>query len=222
MKILFEDDSIIVVYKEAGEATQTSAVAGKDLVSAIKVHLAKSSQKKGDPYVGVIHRLDQPVSGILVFAKNPRVAADLSKQVSSDEMTKIYTAKVEGVIEGNNAEVRLTDYMYKDSKQNKAVIVQRDDGKDCMGNKVQKAELFYTVKEVKEAENISILQIRLITGRFHQIRAQLSNIGHPIVGDRKYGSQSASQSGNNGIALSADRLMFAHPVSKEKMDFRHE
>lgn len=231
MKIVYEDKDVIVIRKPSGVATQSAGIAAKDCVSYIKEHLSKEGGYRGrEPYVGVVHRLDQPVAGLLVFAKNEKAAAILSNQVQTDDMTKHYVAIVEGLL-SNTDETQLVNYIYKDSKNNKAVITKESKNK---GNiKIQKAILNYCALQdeidiVKgKPENSSVLGINLKTGRFHQIRAQLSGMGHPILGDKKYGAITEcpvdfahGQGMNRGaIALVADRLEFLHPVTREKMKF---
>lgn len=213
MEILYEDNEIIVINKPAGVATQSANISQKDCVSLIKEHLKKTSPgKKGDPYVGIIHRLDQPVSGILVFAKNQKSAAELSKQVQTDIMNKRYSAKVEGLLETvENRELK--NYIYKDPKQNKAII---PGDKSSNGNiKVQEAVLIYSTEG--NSDGNSNVGITLKTGRFHQIRAQFAALGHPILGDTKYGAVQSYKKGQ--IALCARELTFVHPVKKEKMHF---
>ncbi|MCR5474989.1 MAG: RluA family pseudouridine synthase [Lachnospiraceae bacterium] len=212
--IIYEDKSIIIIRKSASVATESADVTRPDCVSIIKDHLRSGqADGKGEPYVGLVHRLDQPVAGILVFAKTRKAAAKLSAQVRTDIMNKHYTALVEGIID-RKEEVRLEDMMYKDSKARKAVIVT-DESKCPPGPKLLKAALTYHTDRIIEAKNMTILGIRLETGRFHQIRAQLSNMGHPIVGDKKYGATSEYPS---GIALVADRLEFTHPDTGEKVE----
>ena len=214
IEILFEDKSIIVIRKPAGIATQSADIRQPDCVSLIMEHIKKSDPSvKGEPYLGVIHRLDQPVEGILVFAKDKRAAASLSAQVQSDIMNKHYLALVEGIIDAPD-DTELTDFMYKDAKAGKAVIVPKDEPVPG-GVKAKKASLIYRTERIMEDQDRTVLSIKLITGRFHQIRAQLSNMGHPIVGDRKYGAVSTY---HPGIALIADRLEFTHPVSGEKVE----
>ncbi|MBO4905008.1 MAG: RluA family pseudouridine synthase [Lachnospiraceae bacterium] len=212
IEILYEDRWIIVVKKPAGLATQTAKVAEPDCVSLIKEHIRKSDpSKSSEPYVGVVHRLDQPVAGLLVFAKDKDSAAALSRQVSGGLMNKHYHAVVEGIVDSPD-DTELTDYMYKDPKTSKAVIV--DD--PLSGNAdLRKATLIYHTEKIQEQENQTILSISLVTGRFHQIRSQMSHMGHPIVGDRKYGSSAPYP---NGIALVADSLTFIHPHSGEKVE----
>ncbi len=211
INILYEDNSIIVIKKPAGIATQSADVRQSDCVSLIKEHIAVSNPGKNtEPYVGVVHRLDQPVEGILVFTKNQKAAAILSSHVQTDMFNKHYMALVEGIVEAKE-ETILTDLMYKDGKMHKAVIADKPYG----SIKLQEAKLKYRTEKVLHETNMTILSIKLLTGRFHQIRAQLSHMGHPIVGDRKYG---ATTSYPSGIALVADRLEFLHPDSGEKVE----
>ena len=217
MDIVFEDNSIIVINKPAGVATQSANISQKDCVSLIKEHLRKANpDKKGDPYVGIVHRLDQPVRGILVFAKNQKAAAVLSKQVQTDIMNKRYIARVEGVLEAVENKM-LINRIYKDSKQNKAVIA--GDKISDKSIKIQEAVLEYTTDGISVDGNCDV-RITLKTGRFHQIRAQLSAMGHPILGDYKYGATKPYKKGE--IALCAQELSFVHPVTGENMHFECE
>ncbi len=211
LKVLHEDSSIIVIEKPAGLATQSANVLQPDCVSLIKEHIRKTDPNvKAEPYVGVIHRLDQPVAGILVFAKDQKAAAALSRQVTDGLMNKHYTAVVEGIIDSPE-EKELVDTMYKDAKAGRSVVSV----KAPEGSKLKEAKLKYQTRSVMSDKDMTVLSIDLITGRFHQIRAQLSHMGHPIVGDRKYGAVSSYPS---GIALVADKLEFVHPSSGEKVE----
>lgn len=208
LKILFEDECIIVIDKPRALATQSSKSYEKDVVSLLKEHIKKENPElKKEPFVGVVHRLDQPVRGILVFAKNQKSAANLSAQAAGDIMNKHYYAKVEGILE-DNEERELTDMIYKDSSTNKATI-----GND---KSAKKATLIYKVVAADVSDNSTLVEVFLKTGRFHQIRAQFSNIGHPILGDRKYGS---NRDFPGGIALLAYKLSFVHPVSGKQVEF---
>lgn len=226
MNILYEDNSIIVINKPAGIASQSANIAQQDCVSQIKNHLKQNNEVKGEPYVGVIHRLDQPVSGILVFAKNKHAAANLSKQIQEDIMNKKYYALVEGKVADSEEKILLKNQIYKDTKASKAVVVNSK-GKAEQKIKVQEASLFYKVKKYYEKEDVTLLDIELITGRFHQIRCQLSNMGNPIVNDKKYGAKRAFLSdfsgeemiAAKGIGLRAYELEFKHPENGKTMIF---
>lgn len=213
-EIIFEDKDILVVYKPAGIATQTSKVGERDVVSELKNYL------KGG-FVGVIHRLDQPVEGLLVFAKNPKAAAALSGQIKaksaeSDESTlcKDYLAVVLG--EPAKAQDRLENMMIK-TPERMAQIVEADSD-----DKAKKAILNYEKLETIEKNGymLSLLRVHLETGRFHQIRAQLSHMGCPIVGDKKYGSaesiKCAEELRIRNVSLCADKLAFDKKVYEHK------
>ena len=211
MKILYEDKNQIVVYKPAGIATQTARLGEKDLVSEVKNYICKTD-KKTNPYVGVINRLDQPVEGIVLFAKNAKTASDLSLQMQNGTMRKFYFAAVFGGMEVPKGV--LTDYLQKDGRTNTSKVVL-DKTKDA-----KKAILQYEVKAGKDG--ISLVEIELMTGRHHQIRVQFSHKGHPLIGDTKYGiEESLSFAKNNGIrvpALCAYKLIWNHPITKEKIE----
>lgn len=225
--VLFEDNDILVCHKPAGIATESASIKTEDMVSLVKKYLCES-YGKSDPYLGLIHRLDQPVSGILVFAKTPAAAASLSAQVKTDDMGKYYKATVHGNLypvsgtaESSISEwVLLTDYLLKESKSNRAVIVNKGK-KGADGKPAKEAKLLYKTLSYDPDTDSSVLQIKLLTGRFHQIRAQLSNIGHPILGDVKYGAEpiNSLDSGRSGIALTADELHFKHPTTGKEMQF---
>lgn len=209
MRIIYEDAQLLVCHKPAGLATQTGRLGEKDAVSELKNYLQGT-------YLGLVHRLDQPVEGLLVFAKTPETAKELSRQISSHEMQKIYMALVCGEPAKNSTV--LVDYLMKDSKTNTSKIADK-------GHKdAKRAELTYHI--LKQGVGLALIQIELNTGRHHQIRVQMSNAGYPLLGDFKYGSGiSAEMSRALGIrqpALCACELSFLHPATKEGMRFRTE
>ena len=224
-QILYEDNDIIVCYKPAGIAVQTAGIAQQDMVSELKNYLAGGSahnkQAGGkEPYVAVVHRLDQPVSGVLVFAKNKTAAASLSAQVQDGRAEKIYRAMVCGTFEEAKEGV-LEDILYKDVKSNTSRVVQPGSKEAGLG---KKAKLAYKVlQELSlEGQSYSELEIKLYTGRHHQIRVQFSHAGHPILGDTKYGSEvskALSAQIGKGLKLCAYRLTLVHPKTGEKMTF---
>lgn len=213
IKILYEDNAILVCVKPAGVPTQTAKITEKDMVSELNIHLKKQNPKAGQVYV--IHRLDREVKGVLVFAKTKSAAASLSKQIQDKIINKHYKAYVDGLFDKiSNEYTLLENYLYKNSKENRAFILNDDTDKD-----VKHAKLEYRIEELFKDENRSLLEINLLTGRFHQIRAQLSNIGHPISNDIKYGGVKYSKYRRNEIGLVAYKLEFEHPESKEQMSF---
>lgn len=213
MNILYEDNEILVCVKPAGVATESANVRTKDLLSIVRTYL-------NGGYVGLVHRLDQPVSGLIVFAKTPEAAASLSKQVQGEEMGKDYLAVVEGKLEETPEPVILTDYLIRNTRERRAEVIT-EHAKDANGKNAKRAQLSYEVLSYDEEKDLTTLRIHLLTGRFHQIRAQLSHIGHPVKGDTKYGAKKpADPKGSAGISLCAYELRFLHPKAKEKMVFK--
>ena len=215
MKILYEDAHIIVVWKPAGIESQASRGLGDDVVSGLKRHIHNSSPKAGEPYVGVIHRLDKPVSGILVYAKDRDAASSLSKQVSDGTMDKRYLAVVCGQVDKNVD--KFVDYLLKEEKNNVSRIVD----KGITGAK--RAELSYQILQrgIRAPYGcLALAEITLLTGRHHQIRVQMAGHGLPLFGDRKYNPAFAAvQKGGEKLALSAYRLSFLHPATGERLSF---
>ena len=211
MKILYEDKDQIVIHKPAGVATQTARLGDKDLVSEVKNHIAKTSDA-ANPYVGVINRLDQPVEGIVLFAKNAKAAAALSAQMQDGSMQKYYLAAVFGQLP-QEADT-ITDYMVKDARTNTSKVVSSA-SKDA-----KKATLEYTV--MAKSDTMQFVRIHLLTGRHHQIRVQFSSRKHPLIGDSKYGSEDSMKFSREvnakTPALCAYRLLWKHPVTKKEMD----
>lgn len=214
-RILFEDQDIIVCHKPAGIATQTARVGQADMVSELANYLKAACPNCKKPlYVGVIYRLDQPVEGILVFAKNREAAANLSRQAAGDSMTKEYLAAVykESVPRAGE----LTDYLLKDGRTNVSRVVPSE----VKGAK--EARLSYEILS-EEPSGTALVKIRLYTGRHHQIRVQMANAGMPLLGDRKYAGEAAAavslQLGIRELALCAYRLSFTHPKTGKRMQF---
>lgn len=223
--IVYEDEQVIVVYKPAGIATQTSRVGQQDMVSELKNYIAGQNRRKnitGEPYLGLIHRLDQPVCGLLVFAKTKSAAASLSHQLETGEIQKYYYAIVLG--KPKNSQDVLVDYLYKDGRTNMSYVVKED------FPEAKKAALEYrtvkTLVALEENVEATLLEIKLLTGRHHQIRAQLSNADIPILGDGKYGSMKSKNfskdSACRNLALCAHKLRFKHPLSGEEMTFERD
>lgn len=213
MKILYEDKDQIVIHKPAGVATQTARLGEKDLVSEVKNHIAKEEGTQ-NPFVGVINRLDQPVEGIVLFAKNAKAASELSKQMQDGSMQKYYLAAIYGHMEKENDS--LTDYLEKDARTNSSRVVSAT-SKDA-----KKAMLEYNV--IATVGRMQFVKIHLLTGRHHQIRVQFSHREHPLIGDTKYGSDESmalSREANAKTpALCAYNLIWKHPVTKKEMDIK--
>lgn len=196
MEIIYEDRDIIVVYKEAGLAVQTKRPLEKDLESLMKAVLFERDGKVPELYL--IHRIDQRVDGLVLFARSKKAAANLSAQLTDGTMKKIYRARVTGKIPAEKG--TLTNWLLRDGKTNSSRIVPEG----TRGAK--KAVLSY------EKEGEDMLRIELMTGRHHQIRVQLAGAGMPIVGDVKYGGETAGQGRKEpGICLTASELLFKHP-----------
>ncbi len=204
--ILYEDDAIIVCVKQAGVATQTKRLGQPDMESMLKNYRAGKGEP---PYIGVIHRLDQPVSGVMVFAKTKDVAASLSRQIVGKGTDKYYYAVTDGV--PSPAGGTLEDYLLRDGKTNTSRVA----GKTTPDAK--KAVLSYKV--LQKSSTKALVQIKLETGRHHQIRVQMAAAGYPLVGDRKYNFKENMNAYTQGLCLCSYRLAFRHPVTKKKMEF---
>ncbi|MBQ8278760.1 MAG: RluA family pseudouridine synthase [Roseburia sp.] len=209
VEILYEDNDIIVCNKPAGVATQTKQIGQKDMESILRTY----RMQKGEPsYIGVVHRLDQPVSGVMVFAKTKEAAADLSKQVSTKAADKYYYAVTDGVPE--KLKGTLEDYLLRDGKTNLSKVVT---GKEAGA---KRAELAYEV--IAKNETQALVRVKLATGRHHQIRVQMANAGWPLVGDRKYNFKENMKPGGQPMCLCSYKLGFTHPVTKKKLEFEIE
>ena len=213
LNILYEDDQIIVVEKPVGIESQSNRTFEPDMVSEVKKHINSLSPKKGEPYVGVIHRLDKPVGGILVFGKTKEAAGALSKQVSGHQMEKKYLAVICGKPVDNFG--TYVDYLWKDGKNNISKIVDKGI------TDAKRAELSYRGLEELEGEEgpLCLVEIDLKTGRHHQIRVQFSGHGTPLLGDLKYNPAGPKVAGQRNVALCAWKLAFTHPGNKKKMEF---
>ena len=216
-EIIYEDKEVLVIYKPAGLATQTARVGQPDAVSELKNYLAKGATA---PYLGIIHRLDQPVSGILVFAKTPAAAKDLNRQLTTSGFGKHYYALVAGTPEPTSAD--LENFLVKDARTNTSRICQKGTADAKL------AKLHYDLVDTTFFADIassipvatSQLKIKLDTGRHHQIRVQLSGMGCPIIGDTKYNPDSPKLTARRTpLCLCAYQLEFRHPVTKKAMTF---
>lgn len=208
-KIVYEDRDILICHKPAGLATQSSCVSQPDVVSELKNRLAGG-------YVGIVHRLDQPVEGLLVFAGNPRAAAALSRQLAEGTLRKRYCALVWG--RPADEEGELTDYLLKEGSHSRVVPENTPGAKRA----VMRYRIRGTGRE-SGAGTHTCLDIRIDTGRFHQIRCQLAHGGMPILGDQKYGTAESLQEsrslGIRQVALCACEILLEHPVTGRKISY---
>ena len=207
LKVLYEDNHIIVVEKMPNVPSQSDKTEDIDMLTIVKQYIKEKYNKPGNVYLGLVHRLDRPVGGVMVFAKTSKAASRLSEQVRNKTFKKQYLAVVDGKIDGKNG--TLEDYLYKDERNNISKVVSKEKKNS------KYAKLDYEVITYNEVKNLSLLKINLHTGRHHQIRVQLSNFGHSIFGDQKYGTRGK----NKQIALWAYKLTIEHPVTKEVMTF---
>ena len=209
LNILFEDDHVLVVKKDAGIPVQAGKMRMMDLQGLIKNELYRRNRKGGEPYLGLIHRLDQPVEGVMVFAKTPFAAGALSEQVTDGRMKKHYLALLCGKPSEDSG--KLVDYLVKDGRTNTSSVVKSQE-KDA-----KRAELNYQV--LKRNEETTLVEVELITGRHHQIRVQMANAGWPLYGDTKYNPQFQEVTEHVQTALCAYKLSFVHPKTKKVMEF---
>ena len=205
LNVLYEDNHIIVVEKKPNILSQSDITGDIDLLSMVKKYIKERYNKPGNEYVGLVHRLDRPVGGIMVFAKTSKAAKRLNEQIKNHEFKKTYLAVLDGTLKNKND--KLVNYLYKDEKLKKSMVV------DKSHLKAKLSELNYEV--IGYNDDKTIVKINLITGRHHQIRVQFSNIGYPLVGDQLYGKENKKQ-----IMLYAYKLEFIHPTTKEKMTYQ--
>lgn len=210
MKVIYEDNHIIIVYKESGEIVQGDKTGDRPLSDIVKDYLKEKYQKPGNVFLGVAHRLDRPVSGLVVFAKTSKALTRLNKMFANGEVHKTYWAIVEGRgsrVEGRESrdDNELTHWLVRNEKQNKSYVYDHEIPHS------KKAILRYRV--IGQGDRYQLLEVNLLTGRHHQIRCQLSAFRMPIKGDLKYGAKRSNPDGS--ISLLSYHVEFIHPVSKE-------
>lgn len=208
LKVIYEDNHIIVVEKIPNVPSQADKTGDIDMLTMVKQYIKEKYNKPGNVYLGLVHRLDRPVGGIMIFAKTSKAASRLSDQVREKVFKKKYLAVVDGKIENKSG--TLEDYLYKDERNNISKVVNKDK------KNAKLAKLDYEVIKYDEVKNLSLVKVNLHTGRHHQIRVQLSNFGHGIFGDQKYGTRGQGKQ----IALWAYELTINHPITKEEMTFK--
>ncbi len=230
-KVIFEDNHIIVVEKPQGMLSQSDRTGDPDLLTIVKSYIKEKYGKPGEAYIGLLHRLDRPVGGVMAFARTSKAASRISRQIREGEFDKTYMAVVNGIVTADKG--RIESYLQKDSKLNRsAVVAAGGDGGgsgdyDDGGIKAKKALLEYRVLGRDNDHRLSLLTLKLITGRSHQIRVQLSSIGHPVAGDVKYVGDvkyAGRYCGDKrkivkSVALWAHTIILTHPVLKNRMEF---
>ena len=203
INVIYEDNHLLVVEKPVNMPVCEDESRDLDLLSVLKNYIKNKYNKPGNVYLGLVHRLDRPVGGVMVFAKTSKAASRLSSQVSNRELDKTYVAVVNGKVPDKG---EMFDYLVKDSKKNISYVTDKSHGKE--------AKLKF--KRLVFKDNCSLVEVYLETGRSHQIRVQFSSRGFPLVGDAKY---SKNHDGKTSVALFAKKLSFRHPISKEMLSF---
>lgn len=206
INILYEDADILVCVKPAGTASQTKQSLRQDMVSLLRNYRHANNE---EPYIGLVHRLDQPVEGILAFGKHAKSTAALNRQLQQGDFSKVYLAVTEGRMPAQ--EGTLLNYLKKDGRSNRSTVVKKEDPQ------AKKAELVYRLLETDESCRPvhNLVKVRLLTGRHHQIRVQMAHFGTPLAGDVKYGRQQM----RSDFGLCACGLEFTHPYRNKKMRF---
>ena len=204
INIIYEDNHLLVVEKPVSIPVQEDKSKDIDMIRLLKDYRIKNENKSGDAYIGLVHRLDRPVGGIMVFAKTSKAASRLNEQILKHEFVKKYYAVVKGIVPKTG---NLKNYLYKDEQEVKSYVVNEKNGK--------LAELSY--QRINEVNGNSLVDVSLKTGRHHQIRVQFASRGYPLCGDQRYGKSDKTQ-----IALCAYKLEFIHPTTKQLMKFEIE
>lgn len=213
VEIIYEDNHLLLVNKPAGLLSQADISGRADLVSLAKAYLIKEYNKPGGAWLGLVHRLDQPVAGLIILAKTSKAAGRLSSQIREDRIDKYYLAVCHGLVEPSSA--CWEDQISRRKKAGKFFL--QDQPKSTKD--FQACSLSYRRLSYQPKEKLSLLEIKLLTGRRHQIRVQTSARGWPLVGDRLYGRTTALDKASPGPALFAYKLAFDHPISGDRMTF---
>ncbi len=208
MEILDEDNHLIVCYKEAGILSQSDITGAPDLLNILKNYIKEKYNKPGAVYLGLVHRLDRNTEGIMVYARTSKAASRLSEEIRNNNINKKYLAVLDGKFGQIGNKGQLKDKLYKDEKDKKSIV--SSDGKEAILD-------YEVIDQIMENNKYyTLVKINLITGRFHQIRAQFSSRGYPLSGDKKYGSKNGS-----GYNLVSYHLEFIHPTLKEKRVYNY-
>ena len=202
LNVLYEDNHVIVVEKPINVLSQGDATGDKDLLTMVKEYVKIKYNKPGNVYLGLVHRLDRPVGGVMVFARSSKAASRLNKEQLEHGFSKKYLAVVNGILKEKHGQ-------FVDK------LLKLNDGNTIVSNKGKEAILNYEVLKENLSTKHSLVSVKLVTGRHHQIRVQFASRGHALCGDQRYGKQDNTQ-----LALFAYELSFTHPISKEKMTFK--
>ena len=202
LNVLYEDNHVIVVEKPINVLSQGDATGDKDLLTMVKEYVKVKYNKSGNVYIGLVHRLDRPVGGVMVFARSSKAASRLNKEQLEHGFSKKYLAVVNGILKEKHGQ-------FVDK------LLKLNDGNTIVSNKGKEAILNYEVLKENLSTKHSLVSVKLVTGRHHQIRVQFASRGHALCGDQRYGKQDNTQ-----LALFAYELSFTHPISKEKMTFK--
>lgn len=205
INILYEDNHLIVCIKPAGVLSQSDGSGSPDMLTILKRYIKEKYEKPGEVYLGLVHRLDRPVSGVMVFARTSKAASRLSEQIRTRKVEKLYRCVVSGVLEGSG---RLENYISKDEDRN--IVTVTDSEKP--GFKAS----YLDYRAIASKNGMTLVEVKLGTGRSHQIRAQMAHNGYPLVGDQKYGQKDDRC---KDIALESFKLSFEHPVKREFIAF---
>lgn len=205
VKVLYEDNHIIVAIKPAGVLSQSDGSSAPDMLTILKAYIKEEYSKPGEVYLGLVHRLDRPVSGVMVFARTSKAASRLSEQIRTRKVEKIYRCVVKGILEG---EGRLENFISKDEDKNIVTVID----KEKPGYKAS----YLDYRALASKDGLTMVEVKLGTGRSHQIRAQMAHTGYPLIGDQKYGDKDKRC---KDIALEAYKLSFEHPVKREFITF---
>ena len=200
LNVLYEDNHVIVVIKPENVLSQSDNTGDIDMLSLVKSYIKEKYNKPGNVYIGLVHRLDRPTGGIMVFARTSKAASRLSKQIQDNKMNKTYLAVIPNFKEENGI---YKDYLKKEENGN-TIVTDKENGKY--------AELSF--EKIEEKDNLSLVKINLITGRHHQIRVQFASRGYSLYGDQRYGEENRKQ-----LALFCYKLEFVHPVTRQKLSF---
>ena len=203
MQVVYEDNHVIIVFKESGEIVQGDKTGDTPLSETVKAYIKEKHHKPGNVFLGVVHRLDRPVAGLVVFAKTSKALSRLNDMFRDGDIHKTYWAITKN--RPAEPEATLVNWLVRNEKQNKSYVYDHE----VPGSK--KSVLEYRV--AGQTENYNLLEVKLLTGRHHQIRCQLAAIGCPIKGDLKYGARRSNPDGS--ISLLSRHIAFVHPVSQE-------